>query len=356
MGLLPTRNFQAGRFAGAEAISGETLLLEHHTGKHACAACTVGCEHRYRTTDEGDGASVRLEYETLFALGSLCGVSDPNVILRAAALCDDLGMDAISAGGTIAWAMECRAGNVDLGVPPEALPAWGDGEGLLRILRQIGTLEGIGDLLANGSRAASAQVGQGSEAWAMHVKGLELPGYDPRKLPTLALGLAVAARGACHNRSSAYEADLSDALSPESNALARARAAVAAADQAALLDSLTLCKFLRHVLHGVVEEGAVLHQAVTGLPTTPDDLMLAAAHINEIKKSVNLAQGWTRDLDTLPSRLFEDDGEQPHIDRGTLERQISAYYAVRGWNNEGRPPGSMSPVTIGDSGRCALLP
>jgi aldehyde:ferredoxin oxidoreductase len=346
MGLLPTRNFQAGRFAGAEAISGETLLLEHHTGKHACAACTVGCEHRYRTTDGGDGTSVRLEYETLFALGSLCGVSEPNDILRAAALCDDLGMDAISAGGTVAWAMECRARNVDLGVPPEELPAWGDGEGLLRTLRQIGTREGIGDVLANGSRAAAAQVGQGSEAWAMHVKGLELPGYDPRKLPTLALGLAVAARGACHNRSSAYEADLSAAFTPEADALARARAAAAAEDQAALLDSLTLCKFLRHVLRGVVDESAALHQAVTGLPTAPDDLLAAAARINEIKKRFNLAQGWTRELDTLPPRFFEVDGERPHIDRATLERQISAYYTVRGWDNEGRPPGSMTWLGI----------
>ena len=208
---------------------------------------------------------------------------------------------------------------------------------MLRTLRQIGMREGIGDLLANGSRAASEQVGQGSEAWAMHVKGLELPGYDPRKLPTLALGLAVAARGACHNRSSAYEADLSADHSPDADALARARAAAASEDQAALLDSLTLCKFLRHVLHGVIEEGAELLQAVTGLPTSPDDVRLAAGRINDVKKRFNLAQGWTRDLDTLPPRLFEDDGEQAHVDRDALERQIQAYYAVRGWDCEGRP-------------------
>ena len=100
LGLLPTRNFAGGHFDEAEAISGETLRLEHHTGQHACAACTVGCEHHYRTRDGGPETSARLEYETLFALGSLCGVSDPNVVLRASALCDELGMDAISAGGT----------------------------------------------------------------------------------------------------------------------------------------------------------------------------------------------------------------------------------------------------------------
>src|SRR5829696_3623468 len=277
LGLLPTRNFAGGHFDKAEAISGETLRLEHHTGQHACAACTVGCEHHYRTLDGGPETSARLEYETLFALGSLCGVSDPNAVLRASALCDELGMDAISAGGTIAW--------------------------------------------------------------AMHVKGLELPGYDPRKLKTLALGLAVAARGACHNRSSAYEVDLSDRLDPEADARERAAAAAAAEDQAALLDSLTLCKFLRHALHDVHEESAALHRAVTGLATTPDDLHQAGARIGEVKKRFNLAQGWTRALDTLPPRLLQSssDGDESNIDPAWLKRQIDAYYAARGWDNEGRP-------------------
>jgi aldehyde:ferredoxin oxidoreductase len=337
LGLLPTRNFATSRFAGAEALSGETLRLEHHTGRHACAACTVGCEHHYRTRDDGPETAARLEYETLFALGSLCGVADPNVVLRAAALCDDLGMDAISAGGTIAWAMECRQRGVDLGVPRREVPAWGDGAALLRALGQIGAREGLGDLLAEGSRAAAARVGQGSGAWAMHVKGLELPGYDPRRLQTLALGLAVSARGACHNRSSAYEFDLSDQLDPAADARQRAAAAAAAEDQAALLDSLTLCKFLRHALSDVYEESAALHRAVTGLPTTVDDLHAAGGRIAEVKKRFNLAQGWTRALDTLPPRLLQTDGKEPHIDPAWLDRQIDAYYAVRGWSTEGVP-------------------
>jgi aldehyde:ferredoxin oxidoreductase len=175
MGLLPTRNFGNGQFAEADAISGETLRLEHYTGQHACAACTVGCEHHYRTRDGGPEVSARLEYESLFALGALCGVSDPNVVLRASALCDDLGIDAISAGGTVAWAMECGERGIDLGVTADEIPRWGDGAALLRTLRQIGMREGLGDLLAEGSRAAAARVGQGSETWAMHVKGLDLP-------------------------------------------------------------------------------------------------------------------------------------------------------------------------------------
>ncbi len=337
LGLLPTRNFGRGHVEDAEALSGETLRLEHHAGQHACAACTVGCEHHYRTRDDGPETSARLEYETLFALGSLCGVGDPNAVLRASALCDELGMDAISAGGTIAWTMECRERGVDLGVPAQDVPRWGDGEALLRVLRQIGCREGLGDLLADGSRAAAERVGQGSEAWAIHVKGLELPGYDPRKLKTLALGLAVAARGACHNRSSAYDVDLSDRLDPAADARARAAAAAGAEDQAALLDSLTLCKFLRHAIGDVHEEGAALHRAVTGLPTTADDLHAAGARITEVKKRFNMAQGWTRVLDTLPPRLLEPNGDTGGISPNWLERQIDAYYAVRGWDEAGRP-------------------
>ena len=338
MGFLPTQNFQRGSFAGSAAISGETLHLEHFTSKHACAACTVGCEHHFRTLDDGAEVSARLEYETLFALGSLCGVSDPNAVLRASALCDDLGMDAISAGASIAWAMECRDRRVDLGVVPAEIPAWGDGAAILSALDAIGHRRaGLGDLLAGGTRAASARIGQGSDEWAMHVKGLELPGYDPRKLPTLALGLAVAARGACHNRSSAYQVDLSDQLDPEADARARAQAAVAAEDQAALFDSLTLCKFLRHALHDIHEESAALHAAVTGLPTAPEDLRRAAGAINQVKKQVNLAHGWTRADDTLPPRLLQDAGEGPPINPAWLGRQISAYYRERGWDEEGRP-------------------
>ncbi|CAA9563685.1 MAG: Tungsten-containing aldehyde:ferredoxin oxidoreductase [uncultured Thermomicrobiales bacterium] len=338
MGVLPTRNFQSGRFAGADAIGGETLLLEHHTDKHGCAACTVGCEHRYRTRDGGPTTEVRLEYETLFALGSLCGVADPNAVLRAAARCDALGIDSMTTGATIAWAMECRERGIDLGVPADEIPAFGDGAALLRTIDAIGDRRGLGDLLAEGSRAAAALVGQGSEAWAMHVKGLELPGYDPRKLQTLALGLAVGTRGACHNRSSAYEVDFSDRLDPKSEATARAEAAAGAEDQAALLDSLTLCKFLRHTLHDVHEEAASLYTMVTGVPTAADDLRLAGERITNLKKLFNIAQGWTRADDTLPPRVLVDEGETTLLSRPWLDQMIAAYYRVRGWDEDGLIP------------------
>ena len=338
MELLPTRNFQAGSFAGAGAISGETLLLAHHTDKNACAACTIGCEHHYRTRDgNGNGeTSVRLEYETLFALGSLCGVDDPNTVLRAAALCDRYGMDAISAGGTVAWAMECAEQGVDLGVPADEVPRFGDGAALLRTLAAIGDGQGIGALLGQGTRQAASVVGQGSGAWAMHVKGLEMPGYHPKKLQTLALGLAVGTRGACHNRSSAYEVDLSDALDSDAAAQARARAAADAEDGAALLDSLTICKFLRHVFTDLPEETAELYGLVTGVSLTGADLRRTGSQINTLKKLFNIRQGWTKAEDTLPPRILDDPDSA--LDRATLDRLVSAYYAERGWDADGMIP------------------
>jgi aldehyde:ferredoxin oxidoreductase len=333
LGILPTRNFQSGRFEGAEAIAGETLLLDHAVvapgggaDRHACAACTVGCEHRYHTTDGGAATEARLEYESLFALGSLCGVADPNTVLRASGRCDALGVDTISTGATIAWAMECRQRGLAM---PDDCPAFGDADGLLATIEAIGARRGIGDLLAEGSRAAAAVVGQGSADWAMHVKGLELPGYDPRKLPTLALGLAISPRGACHNRSAAYEVDLSDRLDPAASRRARAAAAIESEDQAAVLDSLTLCKFLRHCFVDLPGEAANLYAMVTGQPTSGPDLLRAGARINTLKRLFNLRQGATRADDTLPPRLLAA------ID---LEPLLDAYYQARGWRADGTVP------------------
>jgi aldehyde:ferredoxin oxidoreductase len=142
-----------------------------------------------------NGAGVRVEYESLFALGSLCGVGDGGAVLRASQRCDELGIDTISTGGTIAFAMEC----VERGLLDEDWLTFGSGEAVLRAIDLIGRREGIGELLAEGSRRAALAIGHDSIAFAPQVKGLEIPGYEPRALQTMALGFAVGARGADHN-------------------------------------------------------------------------------------------------------------------------------------------------------------
>ena len=239
LGTLPTRNFQQSTFEGAEEVSGERLHQEHLVKNAHCANCTTGCEKILVTGDQGKKTEGRMEYESLFALGPLCGVADPNAVIRAASLCDELGMDTISAGASIAWAMECFDRGVLTADDTHGLDlSFGNAEALLTVLEQIGHRRGIGDLLAEGTRRAAQQVGGGSKDWAMHVKGLEMPGYEPRSLKTMALGLAVTPRGACHNRSSAYEADFSlrvDRLTVDEK---RGRIAAESEDFAAVLDSL----------------------------------------------------------------------------------------------------------------------
>src|SRR3954453_14873722 len=202
---LPTRNFREATFSDAPRLAAEDLAEARGIARDSCASCSIGCEHIYKTspTQPGGGKQVRVEYENVSALGPLCGVSDPDAVLEASRRCDELGLDTISAGGTIAWARECA----EKGLIDAPWLRFGDADALLRALGEIGAREGLGELLAEGSRAAGHPTGAGSIAFAPQVKGMELPGYEPRTLQAMALGLAVNARGADHNRSGAYEAD-----------------------------------------------------------------------------------------------------------------------------------------------------
>src|SRR5262245_33984064 len=147
LNALPTRNFQRGSFEGAESISPEQMSATRSKTRDSCVACTIGCEHIYPIKD---GAQVRLEYESLSSLGSLCGVSDAEAVLQAVRRCDELGIDTISTGGTIAFAMEC----VERGWLDEPWLRFGSGQAVLRAIELIGARKGIGNLLAEGSRRA----------------------------------------------------------------------------------------------------------------------------------------------------------------------------------------------------------
>ncbi|MBX6315595.1 MAG: aldehyde:ferredoxin oxidoreductase, partial [Isosphaeraceae bacterium] len=337
---LPTRNFRSGRFEGVEHLAPEDLAPARRVARKSCAACTIGCEHVYARSN-GDG--VRLEYESLFALGPLCGVEDPDAVIRAAAACDELGIDTISTGGTIAFVMECvERGLIDGRIGPSGRHLrFGDGEAVVEAIRSIPAREGLGALLALGSRRAAERIGGGSEAWAMHVKGLELPGYDPRSLQTMALGLAVSTRGADHNRSGAYEADFSERADRRRGGPSSAPLAIATEDRAALLDSLILCKFLRGVFDDLFAESAELLAAVTGWDVTGEELHHVARRVINARKCLNQREGWTRAEDTLPARLLCDAPETPgaaHLPASRLQDMITAYYRERGWTEDGRVP------------------
>jgi aldehyde:ferredoxin oxidoreductase len=325
-GTLPTRNFQTGTFEEASRLSPQELSVAHARTRSSCVACTIGCEHIYALGTSG----VRLEYESLFALGSLCGVGDGDVVLRASKRCDELGIDTISTGGTIAFAMEC----VERGWLDEPWLRFGDGEAMLKAIELIGRQEGVGQLLAQGSRRAAEVIGHDSIAFAPQVKGLEIPGYEPRALQTMALGFAVGARGADHNRSGAYEVDFSGKVDRRHATLDSVRHAIETEDRAALMDSLILCKFLRGVLSDFYAESAQMLQAVTGWDVSAEELHDTARRIVAAKRQVNLLAGWTPAEDTLPERFLSTplpNDPDAMLSREQLDELVAEYHRQRGW-------------------------
>lgn len=349
---LPTRNFQAATFEGADRLAAEPADTAaddtaadgavdgargmRRVARSTCASCTIGCEHIYRV---GQGKKTRVEYENVFALGPMCGVSDPEAVLAASARCDDLGIDTISAGGTIAWAMECA----QRGLIDAPWLRFGDSGALLRALDEIGARSTpLGSLLADGSKRASGTVGADSGAFALHVKGLEMPGYEPRTLHSMALGLAVNARGADHNRSGAYEADLSGDLDRLDGGDAHVAAAMETEDRAAVMDSLILCKFLRGVFTDPFTEWAGLLSGVTGWDVTGAELRATARRIVMAKRAYNIREGWQPADDWLPGRLLTEpltlpSGRVATLTADRLRAMIGSYYKMRGLDPEGHP-------------------
>lgn len=332
LNVLPTRNFQQGHFSGAALISPEELNSVRERTRSSCVACTIGCEHLYSMRDQQ--GSVRLEYENLFALGPLCGIDDPEVILQASRRCDQGGIDTISAGGTIAFAMEC----VERGYLDEPWLRFGDGPALLRAIDLIIEYNGFGSQLAQGSRRLARQIGHDSIQFAPQVKGLEIPGYDPRGLQTMALGFAVGARGADHNRSGAYEVDFSEAVDRRNVGIDAVPLAIQTEDKAALMDSLIFCKFLRGVFGDFFAESAAVLRAVTGWEVTDDELRVTARRIVTAKKRFNILAGWTPDEDTLPPRLLEKalpEDTRSQLSSERLASLVEAYNRARGFSPEG---------------------
>ena len=343
---LPTRNFQAANFEGAPRLAEQEgagtpdIAGMRKVARTSCASCTIGCEHIYRV---GQGKKARVEYENVFALGPMCGVSDPDAVLTASARCDELGIDTISAGGTIAWAMECA----QRGLIDAPWLRFGDSAALLRALDEIGAgSTPLGSLLGDGSKRASRTVGADSQAFAPHVKGLEMPGYEPRTLHSMALGLAVNARGADHNRSGAYEADLSGDLDRLDGGDAHVAAAIETEDRAAVMDSLILCKFLRGVFTDPFTEWAALLSAVTGWDVTGGELRETARRIVMTKRVYNIREGWQTDDDWLPDRLLNEpltlpSGRVAALTAGRLRAMIDAYYKSRGLDSAGHPDSAI---------------
>ena len=332
MNCLPTRNFTAGSMEGSESLSPQQLQLAHDKVQVSCAACTIGCTHIYGKRSGTSGT--RIEYENIFALGPLCGITNQDTVIQASQLCDNFGMDTISVGGTIAFAMECA----ERGYLDDTLLRFGNDERLLQLIPQIANRTEMGALLANGSKSVAMEIGQDTIDFAPQVKGMEIPGYEPRALQTMALGFAVGARGADHNRSGAYEVDFSEQVDRKRADITAAALAIETEDKAAVIDSLILCKFLRGVFDDLHAAAADMLNLVTGWDINRDEIIESAKRIIDLKKQFNILAGWSPEEDTLPKRMLQTalaDDPDASLSEETLQMLVKAYNRGRGWTDDG---------------------
>jgi len=341
---LPTRNWQKSTFEMAEKVSGEYMLDHYVTRVIACSDCPIACDHHCVVPDDSSAASVSVDYESLYALGPNCGIGDLSAVIKAMGLCDYYGLDTMSCGLVISWAMECYEKKLLTKDNTNGLElTFGNSSFLIELIHKIARREGIGDLLALGVKKASEKLGKGSEHFAMHIKGLELPGYDIRGLKTAALGFAVAARGGCHNRSGAYDYDIGGKVDRFSAGRDRGQLAMESEDFAAVMDSLAICKFARRIFKDFYGETARIYSMVTGFETSANDLRRAGERIINLKKAYNIREGWTRRDDHLPPRVMKDPipggvAEGSLVTPDELNMMLDGYYEARGWTSDGFIP------------------
>ena len=331
LGSLPSNNFKSGSFKDLGEITAETIYQETDVRSVHCANCTIGCEKLI--TETGSNKQVRLEYQSLYALGPLLGSGNRSILLQSTNYCDEVGLDTVSAGATIAWYFEC----IEKGLLDDEFA--NSSNKILDILRSIVSRKGIGNLLAEGTKFASSIVEEGSSDFAMHVKGLEMPGYEPRTLKTMALALAVSTRGACHNRSSAYEYDFSSVTDRFKADSEKGALVAKGEDYSAVMDSMIWCKFVRKVFSEFYKESSEILAAVTGWDIDAEELEACGERINNLKKMFNMREGWLREDDTLPNRVLSESLEDGNsLSEDELNLMIKSYYKARHWNEDGTIP------------------
>jgi aldehyde:ferredoxin oxidoreductase len=342
---MPTRNYTNAHFEDAEKVSGEALNENYVAKIIACNSCPMRCEHE-TVIREGPykGTMARIEYESLWALGPYCGVNRLDAIIKAAELCNYYGMDAQSVGVTVGFAMDCHEKGIlsheDLG----GIDAhFGNAEALVQLVEKMGKREGIGNVLADGVKAAAIKIGKDSEKLAQHIKGLEVTGYDLRCLKTAALSFAVSFRGADHTRSSAYVVDMTGKVDRFKAERGRGKFVKDLEDIYSLLDSFIVCKNAKGTFYKELSDLAKLYALVTGVEVTPEELGTAAERINTLARLINLREGLSRKDDSLPWKVMNepipDDGPAKGalVTQDELDLMLDDYYNVRGWTLEGVP-------------------
>jgi len=362
-GNLPTRNFRDGEWPHAKEIDAIAIKERHRVGMGTCYSCAVRCKKEveiqqpYRVERRYGGP----EYESLGALGSDCGVSDLPAICKANELCQRYGLDTIGTGTTIAFAMECyEEGIIDDETTGGVKLEFGNADAMLKTVELIGRREGIGDILAEGSRRASMVFGEESRKYLVEVKGQEAPMHEPRLKRGLGLGYAVSPTGAdhCHNiHDTVINAGSYDKMRPlgeyeevpvQSLGPDKVRLFKTQMQMRILANCLTVCTFPPWSF----TEYRDLVQAVTGWDVSMHELVQVAERTLALARIFNLKAGFTRENDWLPPRFFQPQTSgalsETSVDPDDLRKAVDTYYEMMGWDEEGAPTeGTLYRLSIG---------
>lgn len=350
LGDVPVRNWKQGRWPeGAEKLSGVTMAKTILKARYFCGACIVGCG-RTVAVDHGEYAGVDgagPEYETMALLGLNTLVDDLEAVAKAHELCNRYGLDVISTGAIIGFAMEAAERGILNGDPKEKIVLnWGDGKSVVNMVEKISRREGVGYLLGEGVMRASAKLGRGCGEFALHVKGLEPPGHDARAYNSLAVGYATGNRGACHLQGMSYAFERSVTM-PELGIhevqdrfglVKKGELVAKTQDLMSLFDSIKLCKFL---LFGGAKLTPILEwfNAVTGWETGQAELLKTGERIYNLKRMYNVRCGITRKDDVVPTRMLQETRREGGSAENLppFSEMLDEYYKYRGWDQNGIP-------------------
>jgi aldehyde:ferredoxin oxidoreductase len=347
-GGYPTNNWQYGTFEQIENVNAQAITDQILVEAVRCYACPVAC---------GRGTEIRQgkwkgahgegpEYETTDTMGAMCGVDDLNAITMANYRCNEYGLDTISAGATIAFAMECyQRGILKSDQTGGVALEFGNADLVVDLVEKIGKREGIGNLLAEGTRRMAEILGSGSEHFAMHVKGLELPAYDPRAAKITGLGYVTANRGGDHMNGYIQGPTFIDMpfLIVEDSTIRNpfvanpqdAHVSIDMENSLSVLDALGGCKFMGVLVSA--DEIVDLVQAATGWDFDLDEFHKCGERLQAMARAYCAREGLRREQDILPGRLMLDplpDGPAQGmlLERSSLEKMKDAYYEMRGWD------------------------
>jgi aldehyde:ferredoxin oxidoreductase len=329
VGAFPAKYWSRGSCDHVEQISGETYHAEHEIKPHACAKCFMACGRMTRIT-KGRHKDLQLEgpeYETIYAFGGICMIKEMEEVAYLNDLCDRLGMDTITVGNLCGLFMEAKErGSINYDID------YGAVDQMVELINKIARREDVGNILADGIKKVASHFHL--KDLAIHVKGMEPAGYDPRKLKGMGLTFGTSPRGACHLRTTFYKPELAGMIPPE-QIEGKAEMLIDFEDRLNIFDTLVLCRFYRDLY--TWEELAKALAVVTGENADKEHLRKRAGHITNMTREFNLREGMTAAEDRLPKRLHDEKlPEGGSLSETEMEQLLADYYRLRGWNSQGQ--------------------